>query len=68
MEYLSAVAEWGNLTARQQAYRCRLMAKHVQELAEAAPLQTQETYIKLAIQWLTVAQEIQLLEARNRAA
>ena len=52
--------EWDRLTPAQKVRRCKVMAAEAQTLAESAPPKIREDYLRLATQWLTLAQDIAL--------
>ena len=59
MEYRFKADEWGRLTTAERARRCKLLSDEARHLAEAAPPETREIYLRLATEWLHLATHIQ---------
>lgn len=59
MEYRFKAEEWKSLTPQQRASRCRLMAEEARTLAEGAAPDMKLFYLKIADDWIQLADEIQ---------
>ena len=66
MDYRFKADEWQSLTSAQRARRCRLMAEEAQELAKSAPASVAESYLRIAGEWLTLANEIEQATPQGR--
>ena len=54
--------EWLRLTAAERAEKCRLMAEQTQSLANGAPPELREGYLRIAASWLRLADELERAE------
>lgn len=59
MEYRFKAEEWKTLTPQQRASRCRLMAGEARALAEEAPPDVKLSYLKIADDWMQLADEME---------
>src|SRR4030095_7647799 len=60
MRYRFHAAEWGRLTAKERATRCRLLAHEASELGRTAKTKdARRIYLELAAQWEKLAREIE---------
>jgi hypothetical protein len=59
MEYRFKAEEWKSLTPQQRASRCRLMAEEARALAEGAASDVKPFYLKIADDWMQLADEIE---------
>lgn len=58
MEYRFNAEEWEGLTPAERARRCRVMAEEAQKLADGAPVHMAKSYLRMAEEWLLLANEI----------
>jgi hypothetical protein len=59
MEYRFNAEEWKSLTPQQRASRCRLMAGEARALADGAAPDVKIFYLKIADDWMGLADEIE---------
>jgi len=59
MEYRFNAEEWKGLTPQQRASRCRLMAGEARALADEATSDVKFSYLKIADDWMRLADEIE---------
>ena len=59
MEYRFKAEEWKTLTPEQRVKRCRLLAEEARSLAEGAPPDVKQSYLKIADDWMQLADDIQ---------
>lgn len=59
MEHHFESKEWAELSPTDRAKRCRFMAREAAILADGAPVILAESYLKIAEQWLALADEIE---------
>jgi hypothetical protein len=59
MEYRFKAEEWNSLTPQQRASRCRLMAGEARDLAEGAAAHLKLSFLKIANEWMELADEIE---------
>ena len=59
MEYRFNAEEWKSLTPQQRASRCRLMAGEARALADGATPDANLSYLKIADDWMRLADEIE---------
>jgi len=58
MDYRFASDEWSGMTNVRRTERCHTMSAEAVKLAEAAPLHMKENYLKIANEWLMLAEAI----------
>jgi hypothetical protein len=59
MEYRFNAEEWKSLTPQQRVTRCRLMAGEARALADTTAPDTNLHYLKIADDWMRLAEEIE---------
>ena len=59
MEYRFNAEEWKSLTSQQMASRCRLMAGEARALADGAAPNVKLSYLKIADDWMRLADDIE---------
>jgi len=59
MEYRFNAEEWKKLTPERRASRARLMAAEARSLAEKAASNVKLSYLKVAEDWMRLADEIE---------
>ena len=59
MEYRFSAEEWKGLTQQQRASRCRLMAGEARALASEAAPDAELSYLKIADDWMRLADAIE---------
>jgi hypothetical protein len=58
MEYRFASDEWSAMTSVQRVMRCQTMRAEALKLADSAPQHLKQNYLKIANEWLMLADAI----------
>lgn len=59
MEHWFETEEWKELAPAQRAQRCRFMSREAETLAKGAPRDVALSYMKIAEEWIKLAEEIE---------